>query len=261
MSGEVRGQWRQDPPRYVVMDFSESLGNRQASNLLWGSLAETYQEGGCELHVHFRAGFVGGGVAGDWCAIFNRVEDWLDFVRNDAHRHDVTETRGGEPRRVGQPVRVDVGKLVELPQGIVPEPLPSVVRLQPLDLCLRGWGDAPKRVLESAQVLSGEDGEHGFLRELARQPLPPVGGGKVEGEVVERSPQAMQTIPDDEAKVVSGWGVEDFDPKELLAGINVRFGPCSVRAFFLPGSNFGFKALQVVERPVEPSLVVEGHGR
>lgn len=262
VSGEVRGQTRKHLAHYVVMDVSKPVGNGHASELLWGSLAETYAEGGCELHVHFRAGVVNGGIAGDWCAIFNRAEDWLDLIHRDTRRRDEAECRQGcKNRGVRQPVLVDIGKLVELPKGIVPEFLASVVRLQPLDFCLRGWGDAPKHLMKFTHVLARENGELGLPRELAGQRFPRVGDGEFVGEVVEGGAEVVQVVPDDEAKIVSGWGVEDFDPKELLAGINIAFGPSSVRAFFIQNSNFRFKALQMVERPVKPPLVVEAHGR
>jgi hypothetical protein len=62
-SGKVRNEGRQHPAYYVVMDLGQLVGNRHASELLWSSLSETYAEGGCELHVHFRAGIVYGGTS------------------------------------------------------------------------------------------------------------------------------------------------------------------------------------------------------
>lgn len=259
-SGEIGRKGLEDFPRYVEMDLSEPLGSRDAADLLWGSLAETYAEGGCEMHIHFRAATIEGWMAGDWCAIFNRAEDWFDFIRSGIHRRNITDGSGREDRGVRQAVLVDIGKFVELPKGVVSEPLPSVVRLQPLDFCLRAWRNPPEHLAKLVQVLRGEDGKLGFTGEIARQRFfPRVGHGKIVGQVVEAASEAMKAIPDDDAESIGGRGVEDFDPTEILAGLNIAFGPCSVRAFFLPGSHFGFKALQVVERPVEPSLVVEGH--
>jgi len=66
------------------MDTLQPCGDRHAAKLLWCSLAESYAEVGCELHINFRAGFVNGGIASDWCAVFNRTEDWLDLVGSEA---------------------------------------------------------------------------------------------------------------------------------------------------------------------------------
>lgn len=96
-SGEVIGKRRDNLFGYVTMDMRQPLGNRHAAELLWGSLAESYAEGGCEIHVHFRAGFVDGGVAGDWCAIFNRTKDWLDFVRSETMNPE--RDRSGSDKR------------------------------------------------------------------------------------------------------------------------------------------------------------------
>src|SRR5215213_3774671 len=160
MPGKVGGEGWKPFPRYVAVDVS-----------------------GCEVHVHFRACFVNGSIASDWCATFNSAEDWFHF---DAHRDDVTESGGSNHGRVRQTVLVDVGKLVELPKEIMPELLPSVVRLQPFDFCLRGWRDAPKHVKEFGEILVGEDGELGFTGKLARQGFfPGVGHGKIVGQVVE----------------------------------------------------------------------------
>lgn len=261
-SGEVGCEAREHLAHYVVMNMSQPVGNGHAYELPWDGLAETYAEGGCALHVHFRAGVVGSGVAGDWCAIFNRAEHWLDVIHRDVHGDGEAKRRQGRGNRgVRQPVLVNVGKPVELPQGIVSGFLASVARLQPLDFCLRGWGDAPEHLMEIFRVLAGKDGELGLPRELARQRFPLVGDGEFVGEVVECGAEVVQAIPDDEAKIVSGWGVEDLDPEELLAGINIGFGPSLVRVFFLYNPNFRFKAPRVVERPVEPPLVVEAHGR
>lgn len=59
---------------------------------------------------------------------------------------------------VRQAVLILDGKLVELPERIVGGPLPSIVRLQVLDDCLRAWMDAPEHVVEFTWILLDEDG-------------------------------------------------------------------------------------------------------
>lgn len=257
--GEVVGKERQNVPHYVTMDVRQPVGNRHAAKLLWGSLAESYAEGGHELHIHFLAGLVNGGIAGDWCAIFNRAEDWLDFVSSEAFNPE-REARGSKKRNVRQPVLVLDGKLVELPKGVVGGPVPSVVRLQPLDNCFRAWVDAPKHVIEFGRILFEEGWEPRFSFDAARHWPALAGDGEFKDEVVEGGTQVVDTVADDEAKFIGGRRLENFDPKELLGAINIGFTPSSVRAFFSPSVQFGFKALQVVERSAEPPFVVEGHG-
>ena len=68
----------------------------------------------------------------------------------------------------------------------------------------------------------------------------------------------MDAVSGDEAQ--AGWRrLEDLRPNDLLAALGLEFGPKSVRAFFTPSSSFCFKTLQMVERPVQPPLVVKGH--
>lgn len=253
-SAEVRDEGRKNRFRYVTMDTREPVGDRVASELLWSSLAETYAKGGIELHVHFRAGFVNGGIAGDWCAIFNRSEDWLDFVDSDTAEDDEGNGLGSEKGNVGQTVLVLDGKLVELPERVVGDVLlPSVVRLQPLDDCLRVWVDAPKHAVQFFEVIVATRAEHrklGVALGTFGQAPALVCQGQLKSEVVESGAKIVKAVSDDEAEFGGGWLLKDFDPKDLLAALNLGFRPNSIRAFFAPSVQFAFKTLQVVERPV-----------
>jgi hypothetical protein len=162
---------------------------------------------------------------------------------------------------MGQPVLVLDIKPVELPKRIAAKPVLSVVRLQPRDDCFRAWVNPPEsfaEFLRSVGTLLRENREPGSVRDAVAQAIPHVGNGEFESEVVQGGPEVVDAIPDDEAKV-GGRLVEHFEPCELVKDINIEIRPGSVRAFLAPGSRFGFKALQVVERPVEPRFVVEGH--
>jgi len=246
----------------VVVDEFESKRNRHALELLWDSLAEAYAEGWLGLHVHFRAGFVEGGIAGDWCAAFNKAEDGFDVVNGEVVRNEVGRTHLREKNNMGQPVLVLIRKLVELPQWAAVNPIRSVVRLQTLDNCLRVWRDAPDHALAFARELCAiaEDGERRLALDVGRDPPAVMSEGQFVDEVVEGGPEVVDTVPDDEAEF-DGRRVEHFEPRELVEGINIEVRPSSVRAFISPGSHFGFKAFQVLERPVEPPLVLEGHSK
>jgi hypothetical protein len=85
-----------------------------------------------------------------------------------------------------------------------------------------------------------------------------MGQGQLVDEVIEGSTEVVDTVPDDEAEF-GGRRFEYFDPRQLVEAINIETRPRSVRAFIAPGSHFGFKAVQVIERSLEPPFVVEGH--
>jgi hypothetical protein len=162
---------------------------------------------------------------------------------------------------MGQPVLVHVGKLVELPEGVAPEPLPSIVGLQPLDVCLRSWVDAPDFVsaFPRRHLPITEDGKFQAPGAAFGQGVDSnVGEREFVDEVVEGGSEVVDAVSDDEAKV-GGRLLQHFEPRELVEFINIELRPNSVRAFLGPGFHFGFKVLQVMERPVEPPFVVEGH--
>src|SRR5215217_5162968 len=226
----------------------------------WNSLAEAYAEDGVEIHIHFRAGFVEGGVAGDWCAIFNRTPSQdFDFVGGVVAGGDESKGIGREKDEVGQSMLVHVFKLVEPPKGVGLSTLPTRVRLQPLDNCLSASIDAPKHVVEFARILLNEDGKPGGAFDVAGHRSSLVtGDGEFKDEVIQGAPEVVEAVSNNKTEF-GRRRAEHFDAQNLLRSINIGFGSSSVRAFFDPGSNFGFKAVQVIECSLEPPFVVEGH--
>jgi hypothetical protein len=243
------------------MDNPEYLRDGEPWYSFWDSLAEAYAEGGVEIHLHFRAVLDEGGVAGEWCAVFNRTPAHeFDFVGCVVAGSDEAKGLGREKDEVRQSMLIHVVKLVEPPKGVgFGEPLPSRVRLQPLDYCLCAWVDAPEHVVEFARILLDENGESGVGFNLTGHRPLTKGDGEFKNEVVESAPEVVEAVSNYETEF-GGRCVKHFNPHDLLAAVNIGFGPCSVRAFFDPGSTFGFKALQVIERSLEPPFVVEGHG-
>jgi hypothetical protein len=252
---------RQHLANDAPVDIPQHGGDGEPWYLFWDSLAEAYAEGGLEIHLHFRAGTVEGGVAGDWCAVFNRTPAHeFDFVEHVVAGGDEAKGLGRKEDNMGQPVLIHVVKLVEPPKGVgLGGPIRSRVRLQALDDCLRTWVDAPKHVVEFARILLDKDGKRGSTLDFARDRTPLKGDGEFEDEIVKGASEVMEAVSNDEAKF-GGRRVEHFNPYDLLAAINIGFGPIAVRAFFEPSVRFGFKAVQVVERSLEPPFVVEGHG-
>ena len=151
---------------------------------------------------------------------------------------------------------VSVGELVE---GCKTYALPSLVRLQVLDDSLRGWVDAPDHVFGFARELlhTTEEGEGCTTSNIAGQAAPVVREGEFVGEIVEGGTEVVKAVANDEPEF-GGRLLKDFGPGEILAALRIELGPKSVRAFFDPSSDFGFQALQVVERPLQPEFVAEG---
>jgi hypothetical protein len=262
MPGEVGRERRKNLPNDTPVDVAQYLRDGKSWESFWPSLAKAYAEFGIEIHVHFCAGFVKGDVAGDFCAVFYRtpVHEFDAVGRVVVAGGDKAEQPGRKKDEVRQPVLIHVVKLVEPPKGIgLGEPIPSLVRLQPLDNCLRMFVYAPKHVVEFARILLDLDGKTGVTFDLAGYRATVACDGKFKNEVVKGAAEIMEAVSDDEAKF-GRRRVEHFDAHDLLAAIDIGFGPGSVWAIFDPGSDFGFKTLQVVKRPVESSFVMEGHG-
>lgn len=166
------------------MDESQFVRDRSTPEAFWNTVAEAYVEGWRQLHLHFRAGFIEGGVTGNWCTIFNRAEHRLDFINRKMRREKVGERNVHEKDDVGQPVFVFNGELVELPERIVRELLPSVVRLQLLNDFLRARINASEHAVQffhSPVGFGGKDGESGFSLDTTRQWLLFICDGEFEG--------------------------------------------------------------------------------
>jgi hypothetical protein len=188
----------------------------------------------------------------------NGIDDVLGHVLGD----EIGEALRHEKYDVRQSVLILDVKPVELLKWTTPERVLSVVRLQPLNDCLRTWVNPLESLVEfyrSIGTLFREDREPGLVGDGLGEAIPHVGHSKFEGEVVEGGSEVVDAVSDDEAKV-SGRLFKHFEPRELVEVINIEIRPSSVRMFLAPGSRFSFKALQVVERPLEPPFVVESHG-
>jgi hypothetical protein len=155
------------------------------------------------------------------------------------------------------PVLVGVGKLAEHPEPMVRELVPSVVRLQTLDDCLRGWCDAPDLIHAFVQEVVSvfEDGELRIFSDALGQRVAPTGFGKVIDEVVEGGPHVVQTLPDDKSEF-GGRVFKDFNLYELVSSLRIEFCVNTVRAWFEPPTAFAFEALQVARGPFQPKFAV-----
>ena len=172
-------------------------------------LPERYASRDIELHVHFRGGFASGrGIRRNFCAVFRRTDMNTEVRRERWGIGEVGSANASVKRGVGEAMLVQIRKPVELPEGRTRILLlPSEVRLQLLDDCLRVWVDAPNH-LSAFTGLEGprpEDGKRQILSPVFGQGVNPgVGDGKFVDEGVEGGMEVVEAITNDEAK--SGGG-------------------------------------------------------
>jgi hypothetical protein len=154
---------------------------------------------------------------------------------------------------MGEAMLVQIRKSVELPEGSSRVLLlPSEVRLQLLDDCLRVWMDAPDHLPAFTRLegFRSEDGEGQRFGTIFGQGINPgVSGGEFVDEIVEGGMEVVEAITNDEAKS-GGRVLEDFEINTLLSALRVEFGDVTVRVFFDPSANIGVEALQVLPRPL-----------
>jgi hypothetical protein len=147
---------------------------------------------------------------------------------------------------------VNVGKAVNEPEGVACTLIPSTVRLQCLDSCLRSWDHPPDFAIALApKGVSGfADWERGFVGDFLGQRASPVGSdGEFIGEVVESGAEVVDVISENEGEP-SGRLLENLNPDDILASVTLRFVDKAVRVALAPPTPFGVKAFQVLPRPV-----------
>jgi hypothetical protein len=206
-------------------------------------LPEAYAERQEGVHVHFRVealrgrGF--GCVRENFCAVFVRPEIDVDCSGQEGYIGKVGVGGDGHLGNVWRSMFVHVVKLVELPERIGRELIPSVVRLQTLDEYLRVWMDAPDFVAAFqpprstfGQRVDAEVGEREFV-----------------DEVIEGRAEIMEAIPDDETKLLRD-GFREFEVDELLAALSVEMTNVSVRFSLSPLTNLRLKSVQVIGGPI-----------
>jgi hypothetical protein len=219
-------------------------------------LPEDYAEGQQGIHVHLRVETLGkgggaGGVSRNLCAVFIRTHVDFDSAGEVGRVGKVSVGAGGDLRDVRHSMFVHVGKLVELPQGVRRERIPSCVRLQPLDDCLRSWVNAPDFVTTFPHLPfpSTKNGE-------LRPSVEGVGQGATSvmpysefvGKVVKGGAEVVEAIPDDEAELYRDW-LGESDVHDLLTALTVEMTIVSVRVSVSPLTNFRLKAVQVMGGP------------
>jgi hypothetical protein len=254
VGGEVRGEKPDDRISDVINQAREKF-ERGAMFDNWEAVAEAYAQQRIVVHVQFCIGHLGTpNITGHFCAVFDRAR----FKRR-AHITNEQERFGGEDAsrwqnqlEIGQAMLVNVGKLVNHPQGVRCEIFPSLVRLQLLDDCLRSWVDAPDFVTTFPFFHRPvpKDGKR-------QPPSAAIGDGtnvqirdrEFVDEIVQSGADIVDAIANDEGEL-SGRLLGNVNPDDVLAGIRIRFVDKAVWLSFAPPLPFGVKAYQVLPRPL-----------
>lgn len=194
------------------------------SFVAWPTLLEEYVEGELEVHVHFqpKAGLAGTkdlSYTGDFCAAFQwpRVQfddlkeaafRFLDgrLVLDEAGKLDWDNDDPWSAMLVPVPHFVQDSELVALGAS-----LPTVIRLQRLEVCDEAWGHSPElvpanrrpilRVKDAGEVDVPPLGERPGGWDRLRRRWPGVLGGQRPDEVVEDASEVVDRVADEEAEL------------------------------------------------------------
>jgi hypothetical protein len=246
-------EWGQNFLVNVPVDLSEYFEYGTPGD---GSFFENYVGLRRDIHVHGSARVNGAnGAPTKFCAVYHLRADALDehlldveIVSSDAQ---ASELRDGE---MEQPVPINAGQLVELPQRIVGKAIPSLMRLQLLDDCRSVWAERPD--LSPAFVVAHrpvpEDRELDFLRDIGWQG-PRMRFRQGVGQVIEGGSHDEERVSQDEREDSGGFvGLQPHD----LAGANwLRFKDHAVAIRCVPGCNLIFEYLELMLRPRELQFV------
>lgn len=251
--GEVGNERRQDFVNDPVVDFGQHGLHGRTIDGFWRTFPERYIQGRGALHIHFRPSVGGRVIPQDYCAFYNGAKvgpygEGVEVGEVDSDGADIKDPQ------VGESVLVFDRKIVKYREDVrsrVLSKVPSSVRLQFLDDCLRSWVDAPDCVTAFSGVHRpvGEDREF-RSPEVARQRANvQVPDSQLVNEVVQGGAKVVQTISGDSGEL-RRYRLQEFDYHQLLASLEVEIMEEVVRLSLEPSSGFFFKALQVIERPI-----------
>jgi hypothetical protein len=132
---EVRGKRTHHFANDPTVDLAQHVFDPRPVDGIWRTVPERYVEGWGVLHVHFRVSVGGiGERPSNFCAAFHRSPVGLDVkdsgVVGGIWGHVKGEGSGVEKAQVGESVLILVRKLVEVPEEVAREVIPSSVRLR-----------------------------------------------------------------------------------------------------------------------------------
>jgi len=260
VSSQKGGQRRDN----VVLDTPDNLiGCFQRPVRQVRKLIHDYIVGQIVPHLHMRVRRRKGDPnSRDYCAIYQWPSE--ECLRSSDCSSWATQSAGAYRRLddVKSAVLVDVTKFIKFPKGIKKVPLPTMIRLQALDDCLRTWvngTDFPQATLPvrstTAVTLPVQRGnlEDRELRGHENPSVTSLDDRQMVNQVVERSPRVIQEIPENQSDT---WGwfqvyAEGSGDDDITTNLLLNLSLESIRVSVNVGGNFVFERLETLFRPVE----------
>lgn len=217
------------------------------------SVGERYVKRWVEIHVHLT-------VWNDeqFCALFHRADVEDDLIHTDEsvdNLHMVTsaidsrDIANMEHRSVEIPMLINVAKTVESPKVKIP----TLVRLKPLDDCLRRWMDPAEAGFHCGLKL--DFGLHDGKGVMPTGGLP-VGDNKLPDEVVKPSTKVVDDVPDFKTPFRrSDGGAVEYP--ELLTGIDIDVARDRIELGLSEELNFILKNVQFLTRVFDLGIGTE----
>lgn len=261
MSGEAvhqsekRSKFGHDLIKNEIMNPSQRAHNRPPFN--WGA-REGYVERKHEIHVHCNALIQTAHlVVTDLCFTLKHPDavdlDQLQISVGDDRYYGLL--MNGQ-QSVDRAVLIDSVQFAKNRKGMGDDIWPSIIRLQPINLCLNTWIEVPNLARPCPTLIGGgvlENWELRGFRNVSWEKLSQ--SGKLRNrervdQMIEASAQIEQTISNDVGEFDRGlanW----LNERDMIASLRVEFDGLAIRLSAQPPINFGFHGLQVLMRPLQ----------
>src|SRR5208282_1627723 len=234
---EFKSQQLPQRREHVPFNASKDVGkNADNTFSLSGSIRDEYCKGRNKIHLHaFARVHVDTPIAGDFCLLLNAAVKgpFKKFLSSPARdRRNSTPTRGN---RYEQPsVLVDVLQLLKNPERMRGGVIPSMIRLQSIDDCLRFSADMLDFPHSSTlePKLAAENRKGDLNRFRIRQGKPVLKSKRM-NQMIKGRTEIVETISKDLRN--NRWRrTNKFTADDIIASIRVDLIGDRVRATFNP---------------------------
>jgi hypothetical protein len=248
---EERAKFRNDHDADVIEDRLEHDFN---DSFVGGRIAENYDKGRIEVHLHATGFFEGRApIAGDFCLRFRKRKRLVPLRRVLQSGTKWTAKRGTERRENRNQqasMFVDVIQLVEKPKP-VRRRIISEARLQSLDDCLGSSAQKSDSTFPACAetVTMHLDRKCGVSRFRIRQRPFLVGHGQDMDQMIQTRPEILETVSNKLRN--NRWRFSNkLTVDDIVSAIRIEFVNKGVRATFNPSTKFRFQFLQMLVRAV-----------
>lgn len=225
---ERLGEWLElaDDIRYGRRDL---VDGRHQRNPTTGGIGQGYERGSFACHLHIVLVDRGsGGTPCEYCAAFQRRPDAsgeLDVKEGSLESLAVNQhVAVGAKHGADGSVFVDIGKFPQLDERVKPTPVPSVVRLVPLNDCPMRGGDFVEIVTFPEQLGRVGDGKLNTRGLLGCVPVAFV-EGKLPDHVVQSASQIVDEVPEDHCPTHDVPVRHGVNPEQVVAAFRIVLGP------------------------------------